>query len=331
MRLRQLGSKQSITWVAPPEVHQSILDLRYKEMNDSIDSHDVIYWLLKQTCVGIEQLQPLYFSQGVDFCRRTESALINKNFPTDDAHRLAHLEILRCSEQQTLEDLYGPRGPSKSAPKHRFTNPQIKGFLTELQTRRKGFQDFGNAVHGSVLQEVEQEREVAFEVEAVRQAQKPVHYSPLRFPGLDEGILQFLRTGRLELDGRGWESASVILMQTVLGKKLEINVSRFRSRLFVSRQFMRTVQLPPNKLNDDFLVRGHCCTGDSSLKSITDLVNLAPHQLGFMEYSNRNCNDHHSGGGGRTPANFAENAEPAYSPSDLRRTSDPEHASIQRS
>lgn len=56
MRLRQLGTTQSILWVAPPEVHQSILDLQSKQEGDSIDSYDVICWLLKQTRIGIEQL-----------------------------------------------------------------------------------------------------------------------------------------------------------------------------------------------------------------------------------------------------------------------------------
>jgi hypothetical protein len=68
----------------------------------------------------------------------------------------------------------------------------MRGDLTRY--RRKAFQDTGNAVHSSTLQEVEQEREVAFEVETVREVQKPVHYSPLTFRGLhrDASPLQTL-------------------------------------------------------------------------------------------------------------------------------------------
>jgi hypothetical protein len=258
MRLRQLGSIQSIAWVAPPEVHQSILDFRSKGIETKMDSHDVICWLLKQTCVGIEQLQPLYFSQGVDFCRRIEAALKNKDFLTDDIQRRDYLNVLKCAEQQTLEELYGPKAHSKSTTKYKFTNPRVKGFISELQTRRKGFQDFGNAVHGSVLQEVEQEREVAFEVEAIRQVQKPVHYSPLRFPGIDDGILRFLRTGWLEWDGGGWEPAHTIFKQTDLGQKLGITEAQFRSKLYISKEFMRTIIFPGGQPNDDFLVSGFC-------------------------------------------------------------------------
>lgn len=98
--------------------------------------------------------------------------------------RDAYLGALRQREQQTLEQLYEPRRKLKSAPTPGSLSPEIAAFMKELNIRRKCFQDNGNAVHGSALQEVEQEREVAFEVEAVREVQKPVYYSPLSFPGL---------------------------------------------------------------------------------------------------------------------------------------------------
>ncbi|EHK96031.1 hypothetical protein M7I_8285 [Glarea lozoyensis 74030] len=52
--------------------------------------------------------------------------------------------------------------------------------MKELGIRRKAFQDTGNAVHSSALQEVEQEKEVAFEVETIREVQKQEHYSPVK-------------------------------------------------------------------------------------------------------------------------------------------------------
>ncbi len=41
MRLRQLGTSQSITFFIPPEVHQVILDLKGKNANPLVDSRDV--------------------------------------------------------------------------------------------------------------------------------------------------------------------------------------------------------------------------------------------------------------------------------------------------
>lgn len=62
MRLRQLGTTQSITFIAPPEVDQSILDMRQKGRTGYIDSYDVIVWLLTQTCDNIRDLQPLHYA-----------------------------------------------------------------------------------------------------------------------------------------------------------------------------------------------------------------------------------------------------------------------------
>lgn len=163
MRLRQLGTSQAVVFFAPPEVHQSILDSCKCEPGDLIDSYDVIYWLLEQTCSGIEQLQPLYFSQGADFCRRVQAALDNQNFLIDSDHRKAYLRSLRQIEQQTLEQLYGLDTRMESSRTVGKFSLILGAFLKELKIRRKGFQDTGNAVQGSVLQEVEQEREVAYE------------------------------------------------------------------------------------------------------------------------------------------------------------------------
>lgn len=41
MRLRQLGTTQSVVFFAPPEVHQGILDLQGKMNGDAVDSRDV--------------------------------------------------------------------------------------------------------------------------------------------------------------------------------------------------------------------------------------------------------------------------------------------------
>lgn len=150
---------------APPEVNQSILDLRKKKSYDKVDSYDVICWLLQQTCDSIEQLQPLYYSQGSDFCRRMQASVDHGNFLADIKHRDSFLSSVRTIEQQTLEQLYGSTAKTKGkATKSEKTFcDSLTAFRNELNARKATFQDTGNAVHGSALQEVEQEREVAYE------------------------------------------------------------------------------------------------------------------------------------------------------------------------
>lgn len=239
---------------APPEVHQCILDLRSKRYGDPIDSHDVICWLLEQTCSGIEQIQPLYYSQGAEFCRRTQAASDNTDFLCNESQREAYLGALQQTEQQTLKQFYEPRTKSKPATAHGTLSPQIAGFMKELNTRRRGFQDTGNAVHGSALQEVEQEREVAFEVEAIREVQKPVQYPPLPFLGLHRDIVGYVKTGRLVADSKGYVPAFVALRRTALGLKYRINGEAASSRLYVSTEFTRTVHLSHGRPNDNFQV-----------------------------------------------------------------------------
>ena len=254
MRLRQLGTSQSIVFFALPEVHQSIIDLYQKKYYESIDSYDVICWLVEQTCVGIKQIQPLYISQGTDFCRRSQAASDHPNFLIDANERDACLNALRQSEHQILEQLYKPRIKPKPAKVSNAFCPEISGFMKELNNRRRDFRDLGNAVHGSALQEVEQEREVAFEVEAVREVQKPTHYSPLKFPGLHKDIRRFAETGRLAAGPGGYEHALSALGQTALGLKYGFRREAMTANLFVSKELARTVSMTLGCVNDNFIV-----------------------------------------------------------------------------
>ena len=255
MRLRQLATTQSVTFFVPLEVHQSIMDVcGGKKADETFDSSHVIRWLLEQTCSGIEQLQPLYYAQGADFCRRIQAATDNPEFASLEPHRDTYLGIVRQNEQQTVQQLYKPRTQLKSTKAKTTFSPTMAAYMKELDMRRKGFQDNGNAVQSSTLQEVEQEREVAHEVEAVREVQKPVHFSPLAFPGLHRDIESFLRTGRLAAGSAGYELALDALARTGLGIKHAIGPGTLASRLFVSQEFRNTIKLIQGRPNDSFLV-----------------------------------------------------------------------------
>ncbi|KAK4227346.1 hypothetical protein QBC38DRAFT_417082 [Podospora fimiseda] len=255
MRLRQLGRSQAITFFVPMEVHQVIADLRGKSTTDKIDSHDVICWLLDNTCDGIEQLQPLYISQGMEFCRRTQAALDNPNYLTSPTERENYIAAIKQNELQTLQDMYEPKPKGGKANDFKSSNPKVAAFVKDLAVRRKGFQDTGRAVHGSALQEVEQEREVAFEVEAIRQVKKPVYYDPLTFPGLHRDIEIFARTGRPQVDSSGILPVFRLLSRTYLGSKYRVAAksSRIESKLCVSAEFGKTVKLWTELSKDTFL------------------------------------------------------------------------------
>lgn len=99
----------------------------------------------------------------------------------------------------------------------------LAAFDKELKFQRKSFQDSGHAVHGSALQEVEQEREVAFEVENVREVQKPVHFQPLSFPSLRRDLVSFVQTGRMTADSAAYQDAFKLLRRTSVGRKHRVS------------------------------------------------------------------------------------------------------------
>ncbi|ORX94071.1 hypothetical protein BCR34DRAFT_608383 [Clohesyomyces aquaticus] len=254
MRLRLLGQTQSVTFFSPLEVHQSILDLRGKRDDYEPDSSDVLHWLLEQTCNGIEQLEPLYFNQGISYLQRIEAGLRHPNFLTQGHQRTDYLSIMRSKELQSLKQLYEPKLLQSGAQcKSANFAPALHGYVSDLLVRRKNFQDRGIAVHSSALEEVEQEREVEFEVESVRETQPPVHFTAHKFPRLHKDIEAFAVTGRLPAGSDAFQPVFCALQQTGLGRKHGANLtaSSVASGLFVSTQFCKTVKL--TEPNDNFL------------------------------------------------------------------------------
>ncbi|KAI9150138.1 hypothetical protein HJFPF1_09893 [Paramyrothecium foliicola] len=253
MRLRQLGTTQSVSFIIPTEVHCSIVELRNITMQSHIDSADVVAWLLNNTCDGIEQLQPLYYSQGIDFCRRMQAALDRPELATDKSQRASYVNEIKQEEQQTLQQLYEPKTKVRSGAIQSSSNAKLGAFINELNLRKKSFQDTGRAVHASALQEVEQEREVAFEVETVRQVEKPLRYAAYSFPGLHVQLENFARTGRISADASYFVHMLHSLSKTRLGKKFGVARQANDSRLFVTAEFERTVKLDVDLTRDTFI------------------------------------------------------------------------------
>lgn len=256
MRLRQLGSTQSIVFFAPPEVDQSILDVCRQIRGEILDSSDidcshVVCWLLEQTCRANEHLQNLYLAQGTDFCRRTDAQWKNVKFLTETNHREAFLKVIQHPERQTLEQLYGEMTDTQTSYITDTLSVELEGFMKELSRQRGAAKVHGKPICSSVLEEVEQEREVEFQVEQVRQVQKPTHYEALAFPGMHKAVSDFAETGELA-GGHGYEHVFDALERTSIGKKY--NIRRTTSQLFVSAEFMRTIKLGERVANDNFLV-----------------------------------------------------------------------------
>ncbi|EDU49764.1 conserved hypothetical protein [Pyrenophora tritici-repentis Pt-1C-BFP] len=255
MRMRLLGKSQSVTFFVPPEVHQSILDVRSaaKAPIESLGSPDVIRWLLQRSCNAIDQLEPLYYNQSVDYLKRTQAKLDYPDFLQTRSSRKAFLKVVRAKEQVSLKELYEP----KSAQAINFVDPAtfappLRLYATEILQRRRDLQDRGMTICSSSLEEVEQEREVEFELECVREVQPPVRFEALPIDELHRDIKQFATTGRLSMASGAFEPMFCALRKSALGfKHGTTTAASTPGRLLVSTQFTRTVDVP--ETNDNFL------------------------------------------------------------------------------
>ncbi|PTB71494.1 hypothetical protein M440DRAFT_350648 [Trichoderma longibrachiatum ATCC 18648] len=252
MRLRQLGTTQSVTFFAPPEVDISIRDTRSRvnafSTRQEIRSPDVIFWLLEQTCLANDDLRPLFVAQGLDFCRRASALLQFPKFLASTACRFKLLKLLQQSEHQTLDQLYGAASESASLSIQPLYSRKLQNFADKLRAYN------GTCVlRTEALGEVEQERAVEVQVEAVREVEKPVHYQALKFPGLKASISTFVDTGVLDTSDGETIHALDYIGKTQVGRKFGIQGSD--SRLFVSPEFCRTISLPRlgNPVGDRFM------------------------------------------------------------------------------
>lgn len=151
-------------------------------------------------------------------------------------------------------------------PKRSLHHPALQEFITRIEHQREAIGDVlgGQAIRGSALEEVEQEREVEFQVEEVRVVAKPVLYDALKFTRLHAVLDKFVRTGHLDLPqddtgghiqsggGSGVMRLFDSLKNTAIGQKF--GVQGTASRLFCSTEFSRTVAKKQSRLADNFLV-----------------------------------------------------------------------------
>lgn len=253
MRLRHLATMQSVVFFAPPEVHQSILNVTGKGWYDTVYSRDVIFWLLEQTCRSIEQIQPLYISQGIDYCQRTLSALTNEKAASDAEERAQYLKVLEQPEQYSLEHLYGPRKKARAHPVSIADVPLLDEYSRKLFHMRETLRDTTDTVQALAHSEVEQEREVAIEVETVREVKKPSRATALRHLPLHQDIISFAKRGRVLANSSAYEQAFVAMRRTAVGQRYGINSTATDSRLFVTSDFMATIHTPRGQPRDEHL------------------------------------------------------------------------------
>ncbi|KAJ4352792.1 hypothetical protein N0V95_003954 [Ascochyta clinopodiicola] len=255
MRLRLLGQTQSVTFYSPPEVHQGILDRLNKGPLFHPDSAAVLAWVFGQTCDMLQQQEPSYFAQALQYMQQKQARLSYPDYLTDESSRVQFLAAVLMKEALLIKEMYQPGGSRRPG----FSNvanwdPSLLENVKLLHDRQKQFQDNGSAVHASVLEEVEieQEREleieVEHEVENVREVQRPPRFRALEITRLHADVEHFAASGKLVAGSSAYSPMFFALGRTALGSKRGISPS-MASNLWVSAQFSRTVDVyEPNDI-----------------------------------------------------------------------------------
>ncbi|KAL1792497.1 hypothetical protein ACET3X_009004 [Alternaria dauci] len=267
MRLRLLGQTQSVTFFSPVEVHQGILDRLPKgtSVYHQPTSGDVLRWVFGQTCDTMEQLEPSYFAQTLQYLQQEQARLEHPEYLQDPSSREAFLATVRIKEALSLKQLYEPRGElHRRAAADTATiqwKPPLHSIYAELVDRKKRFQDRGSAVHASALEEVEieqereAEREVEIEVENVREVQQVLLYNAHKTKKLHEDIKHFAAFGHLVPGSDAYQPMfSVLGRTTSLGHKHTVN-SSMKSGLWISAEFSRTIEIYAP--NDNYIRPSH--------------------------------------------------------------------------
>ena len=192
MRLRKLGHGQSIMFLAPPEVHQSILEVVKRGHGTNLDVSDVIEWSLEQSCLNIEQCQPLHVMQGLSHYERLDKMEKFRIEYTSSSVAQQTIDNFREEEQQSLSDLYAP-SPMKTV--HASLFGRFKGSANENANHLlRVWEELDPSTSHNVSAQEEHERELAQEVEEEVQIERPGQKTPM-VPQMDERLFQFIKSG----------------------------------------------------------------------------------------------------------------------------------------
>ncbi|KAK8219055.1 hypothetical protein IWZ01DRAFT_565077 [Phyllosticta capitalensis] len=252
MRLRKLGYGQSLAFLAPPQVHRAICAVSKKSDKTKLDSNDVVRWALVQTCKARDNLKPLYIAQGLEFCyRRRAFSKFQQNMkvlPQEEAIS-TFVEEISEPDARTLEHMYGEEANKnivrpclidETAQQDPMAQPLIE------QWDPAKFE-----LNPDAMVEEEQEREVSHEVEQQRDTQAAPAAEAFSHD-LHEDVISFIETGTWEeSEDSPFHPALEGLEFTSAYKDLVIDDTR--QSIFVTDDFMQTVDQDDEKIDDDFL------------------------------------------------------------------------------
>ncbi|KAI8936437.1 hypothetical protein NX059_006844 [Plenodomus lindquistii] len=240
MRLRKLGHGQSVTFIVPEEIANKIVELTHKLAGEPIQVKEVLSWSVSESWQDLKRSMPLWAVQGHRY--ETQRPQMN-GVNTTKEQALAFLE----PEAQDLETRYKPKTKEDEASHQLLGWDLSNNNVAQIISRCRDFEAMG---FSSAALSEEQERELAPEIEEERQIERPPRMSAEK-NGLHIDLHKLVLTGKLALASEAYQPAFRTLGSTSAAKHFKL--SSLPSDLLVTKDFARTVKVPPGSTQASFI------------------------------------------------------------------------------
>jgi len=254
MRLRKLAQGQSLLFVAPPEVHQNIINTTGTDER-RLDGYDVVAWSLEQSCLNIERAQPLRVLQGLSHHQRQTTMSLFSESSKDLDQLGGDMEVssqlvsaFREKEKQRLTDLYAPEAMKDGA-----NTSIVESYEHDLHPMVKVLLETWKSIDFSVSEGAsmheEHEREVAHEVEQEKQIQRPPRLKACRCT-VDKNLRQFVSAASTQVLAKFLPALQIVGGSSA---KSALLANKPFSNLWVTKDFAMTVKHAGIGFSDSFL------------------------------------------------------------------------------
>ncbi|KAK5056802.1 hypothetical protein LTR84_012334 [Exophiala bonariae] len=276
MRMRKLAATQSVVFIAPPEVDQSIRAVKETTLEDLSSLH-VIRWAIHQSCLVLQHQDALCTTKGIVHSRHRLAVARHVQHTGLVVNVKTYLQQIREQESRPVFEMYRPdQSHGKELPflpseKEREDEIMANLLIDWHRIDTAGFEDNDFSE--------EQEREVLHEVEQEREVERPREVVPA-VPAECKALLNLIRDGTIpsgSLDGI--VPAFDLLKTTKLAAKY--SQASWPMQILATTDFIHTIASRGESAQDDFL---RPVTWVLHAKRIKQPIIISPHEANlFME------------------------------------------------
>lgn len=243
MRMRKLGSGQSVVFCISPEMQFRVNMAAEKAPGSIISVDDVLMWAIHETHADLHRLMPLWAVQGSRFVHQKRlwngtTSSVGISMSRDQAEQFLE------EEAQTIEYRYRPTARSSTKELHSQLEHLTLDESDEISAIQSRCDNFGVSQSKAAALQEEQEKELAPEIEQERQIERPAKAEPALHV-LHQELKDFITTGSIPTLSPAVSPAFLALDRTSMAKTSCLG--HYPRSLLVTADYIRTVKLGRNQ------------------------------------------------------------------------------------